>query len=143
MNNTLFTAGEFQVFLREHKVMGARCTRCGALYLPPRPLCPHCVESTLEWVEFSGRGKLVGFSVIAIGLTAMLEAGYSRENPYCSAFVQLEEGPVISVQLVGVDVLHPELLKPGMALRATFVERGSEEARKTFLAFEPWEGGEA
>ncbi len=142
MNTAPFTATSFYTFLQEHKLMAARCTRCGALYLPPRPLCPHCVDAPMEWVELSGKGEVVAYSVIAIGLTMMLEAGYSRENPYVSAMVRLAEGPVISAQLVGVDVQHPESIKIGMPVRMTFVERGPQEARKVYLAFEPWEGGE-
>ncbi len=141
MSTTPFTATSFYAFLQEHRLMGTRCTHCGALYLPPRPLCPHCPEASMEWVEFSGQGEVLAFSMIAIGLTAMQEMGYSREKPYCSAIVRLAEGPVISAQLLGVDTLHPETLRIGMPVRMTFVERGSEEGRKTYLAFEPVEGG--
>lgn len=137
MSDVPFTVNGFQSLLKEHKLMGARCTRCGALYLPPRPLCPHCVEAPMEWVELSGEGEVVGFSAIAIGLTAMLEAGYSRENPYVSAFIRLKEGPIISAQLVEVDALHPETITIGLPVRVTFIERGPEEARKTYLAFAP------
>jgi len=142
MNTAPLTATSFYAFLQEHKLMGTRCTHCGALYLPPRPLCPHCPEAPLEWVELSGKGEVVAFSVIAIGLTAMQEMGYSRENPYVSAMVRLVEGPIISAQLLGVEARHPETIAIGMPVRMTFVERGPQDARKTYLAFEPIaEGG--
>jgi uncharacterized OB-fold protein len=65
----------------------------------------------------------------------MLEAGYGRENPYCTGIVQLDEGPSISAQILGVDVKNPAGIKIGMPLTIDFVERGEEEAQRTFLAF--------
>ena len=69
----------------------------------------------------------------------MLEAGYSRKNPYCVGIVRTVEGPMISAFIQGVDVSHPESIKVGTPMVADFVERGEGEAKKTFLAFHPAE----
>ena len=37
----------------------------------------------------------------------MIEAGYGRDNPYCSGIVKLKDGVSISAQILGVDVDHP------------------------------------
>ncbi len=131
-----FTHTSFQHFLDEHKLMVARCTGCGALHLPPRPRCPHCSSTAMAWIELSGRGRLSAYTVIHIAPTMMLEAGYGRDNPYCSGVVQLEEGPGISGQILGIDVNHPETIAIGMPVQAAFVERGEGDARKTYLAFQ-------
>ncbi len=102
-----FTATSFYEFLADHKLMGARCTDGGQTFLPPRAYCPDCREGAMEWVEFSGRGKLLTFTVIYIGPAAMIAAGFDRKNPYCVGIVELEEGPCISAMLTGVDPLHP------------------------------------
>ncbi len=136
MSEQAFTGTAFYGFLKEHKLMGARCPQCGAIYAPPRPLCPACPDNEMEWVELSGAGKLASYSVIAIAPTAMLEAGYGRENPYCSGVVELAEGPRISAQILGVDVAHPEKIVIGTPVQAVFIERGEGEAQKTFLGFE-------
>ena len=73
--------------------MGSRCQSCGALHLPPRALCPACYGDEMEWEQISGKGKLVAFTTVHIAPTAMIEAGYGRENPYCAGIVQLDEGP--------------------------------------------------
>jgi len=132
-----FTSAAFYNFLNEHKLMGSRCATCGAIYLPPRPVCPHCQDSEMEWVEMSGQGKLVAFTVVHIAPTAMLAAGYNRKNPYCVGVVQVEEGPSISAQILGVDVTHPETIGIGTPVTVDFVERGAEEMSQTFLAFKP------
>lgn len=116
--------------------MGSRCPHCGEVYAPPRQICPTCLAVDLEWVELSGEGTLASYSIIAIAPTAMLEAGYGRENPYCSGVVELVEGPRISAQILGVDVAHPENIVIGTLVKVAFIERGEGEARKTFLGFE-------
>ena len=136
MSEQAFTGAAFYGFLKEHKLMGSRCPQCGAIYAPPRPLCPACPSAEPEWVELSGAGTLASYSVIAIAPTAMIEAGYGRENPYCSGVVELAEGPRISAQILGVDVVHPEAIEIGVPVKVAFIERGEGEAQKTFLGFE-------
>jgi scaffold protein (connect acetoacetyl-CoA thiolase and HMG-CoA synthase) len=135
MGERKFTSTEFRKFLGDHKLAGSRCRSCGARYLPPRPLCPACYSDDMEWVEMAGQGKLIAFTIVYIAPTAMLEAGYGRENPYCTGIVQLDEGPSISAQILGVDVKNPAGIKIGMPLTIDFVERGEGEAQRTFLAF--------
>ncbi|NJN93330.1 MAG: OB-fold domain-containing protein [Anaerolineales bacterium] len=67
----------------------------------------------------------------------MIEAGYNRNNPYCAGIVELDEGPKVSAQIIGVDVAHPETIKIGTPVKVAFVERGQEDKRRTYLAFEP------
>lgn len=131
-----FTEHSFREYLSEHKLMGSRCLECGQLFLPPRPICPACYGDRMIWSQTSGRGKLVAFTAVHIGPTAMVEAGYDKNNPYTAAVVELEEGPKISAQLVGVDARRPEGIRIDMPLTAAYIERGEGEAKRTFLAFE-------
>ncbi len=140
MNERAFTENSFRAFLAEHKLMGSRCQACDQLYLPPRPLCPECYAADMEWVELSGEGKLLAFTIVHIAPTAMIEAGYDRVNPYCAGVVELEDGPAISAQILGVDAARPQEIEIGTPLRLAFVERGEGEGRRTYLAFER-EGG--
>jgi uncharacterized OB-fold protein len=132
-----FTAVEFSEHLTEHKLMGAYCPSCDKVYVPPRPSCAGCAESELTWVEVEGRGTLAAYTVIYVAPTAMLEAGYGFKKPYCAGIVELENGERISAQIVGVDVAHPESIDIGMPVTMTFIERGADDAKQTFLAFKP------
>ena len=87
----------------------------------------------------SGEGKLVAFTTVHIAPTAMIEVGYGRDNPYCTGVVQLDEGPAISAQLVGVDATQPESITIGMPVRVVYVQRGEGEKQRAYLAFEPQE----
>ena len=128
---------QFEQFLEEKKLMGAQCTGCGALFVPPRAICTKCHGSEMEWVETSGEGQLVAFTCIAIGTSAMIAEGYDRNNPYCSGAVELVEGPRVVAQIEGVDTLNPETIKIGMPVKATFLHQGVDEDRKAVLGFTP------
>jgi uncharacterized OB-fold protein len=130
-----FTSTAYYNRLGEGKLIGSRCAKCGEVYLPPRPYCPACAGSEMEEYEFSGKGKLAAYTVIYIAPTAMIEAGFNRKNPYCAGVVELEEGPRISAQILGVDVEHPESIRIGTPLNVSFVKRGEGEASKTYLGF--------
>ncbi len=125
-----FTAVSFQAYLNENKLMGSYCPHCQAYFLPPRAICPRCYGDQLEWVEFSGQGRLAAFTSIYIAPTSMIAAGYGRDNPYLAGVVELAEGVKISAQILGGDAAV------GTPLTATFVERGEGEARQTCLAFQ-------
>jgi uncharacterized protein len=130
-----FTSASFYAYLDEHKLMGTRCQSCGTLHLPPRPICTACHSKDLAWAEMSGQGQLIAFTTVHIAPTAMLAEGYGRDNPYCTGIVQLKEGPAISAQILDVDVQQPQNIKIGTPLSVAFVERGTEKAKQTFLAF--------
>jgi len=142
MKEIPFTIASFDNFLTEKKLMASRCANCGALWLPPRPICLTCKGDEMEWKELGGKGKLVAFTVIGVGPMPMIDAGYGRDNPYCVGIVEVEEGPRIGAQILGVDVAHPENIKIGTPVVADFVERGSwhfveevAKAKKAYLAF--------
>lgn len=128
---------QFERFLAEGKLMGARCLGCGALFVPPRAICTKCHGSEMEWVETSGEGRLVAFTCISIGPPAMIAEGYDRNNPYCSGAVELTEGPRVVAQIEGVDTRNPETIKVGMPVKATFLRQGAAENRKIVLGFTP------
>lgn len=135
MDHQDFIHASYKEFLRQHKLMGTRCKSCGQFFLPPRGYCPECHQSYLEWTEVSGKGKLAAFSVIYIAPTAMIEAGYGRENPYCSGIINLEEGPSISAQILGLDISQPSKIKIGTPMLVEFIDRNEGDEVNTYLAF--------
>ncbi len=131
-----FTKAEFSQKLAEHQLMGTECMACGAQYLPPRPMCPACFSGDMRWIEMVTTGTLAAFTVVHIASTAMIAAGYGRENPHCSGIVKLENGLSISAQILGVDTKKPETIQIGSPLEAVFIERGEGEQKETVLAFQ-------
>ena len=94
------------------------------------------VQKWSGWKQ-RGEGQLVAFTCIAIGPPEMIEEGYDRNNPYCSGAVELVEGPRVVARIEGVDTLHPETIKIGMPVKATFLRQGANENQKIVLGFTP------
>jgi uncharacterized OB-fold protein len=137
MEERPFSDISYEQFLSEEKLMGSRCKTCGALFVPPRPICIQCHGSNLEWAEMRGKGRLSAFTCIAICPPFMIAEGYGRNNPYCSGVVELEEGVRVVARIEEVNTREPEYIQVGMPLTVSFLHRGEGENRKTFLAFRP------
>lgn len=127
----------FEAFLGEEKLMGSTCGRCGASFVPPRPLCAECHRSEMTWTQMEGAGRLVAVTSISIGPPAMQEEGFNRTNPYCTGVVELNEGPRIVARIEGVDARNPESIEIGTPVTAVYLHRGEGEDRATQLAFRP------
>ncbi|MCR4391195.1 MAG: Zn-ribbon domain-containing OB-fold protein [Candidatus Acetothermia bacterium] len=128
-----FTRAALEEHLAAGRLMGVRCPSCQGLSAVPRAPCPACRGTDLQWVELSGRGTVVGFTVVHVPPTPLCAAGYGRDNPYAAAVVRLAEGPWITARLVGVDASRPETIRVGMPVRVEFLREGT----RTVLAFRP------
>ena len=89
-----------------------RCSSCGRLRHPPRPMCPHC--QSLEWdtVAASGRGTVYSFVVPHHPQVPAFE------YPYVVALVELEEGTRLVSNVIDVD---PAEVSVGMPVEVSFV----------------------
>ena len=137
MNDKPFSDTSYEQFLNEWKIMGSKCKKCGALALPPRPICVSCFGSEMEWVQFKGNGKLAAFTGIVVAPPLMAKEGFGRNNPYIVGVVELEEGVKTVARIVGVDAKKPEQIKVGILLKAEFLSKGEGPSRQTALIFKP------
>ena len=98
--------------LREHKLLIQRCSDCEHAYYYPRPFCPECLSANVAWEEASGRGRLYSFVI-------NYRAAPGFVSPYVIAVVELEEGPRMMTNLVGVEP-DPELVRCEMPVEIIF-----------------------
>jgi uncharacterized OB-fold protein len=113
MSNTApFTIEQFYKYLTQGKLMAGKCTKCGKIHLPPRPLCDNCYSQQFEWLEISGQGKLLTYSVIHIA-----PQQFQALAPYAVGIVELENGLRIPGMIQGAT---EEQLKIGMELAIDF-----------------------
>lgn len=75
-----------------------RCVTTGRYFSYPRRLSPYVVGGEVEWVKASGRGMLYSYII-----NHLPGPGYRDEVPYVIAVVELEEGPRVMANIVGVD----------------------------------------
>lgn len=135
MENRPFNDTSYEQYLNEARVMGSRCNKCGALALPPRPICVSCYGNEMEWVELKGKGKLAAFTSIVVAPPFMAKEGFDRNNPYIVGVVELEEGVKAVARINGLDVKHPDQIRVGTPLQADFASKGEGTARRTALVF--------
>ena len=100
--------------LRENRLLGLKCPKCGAVTTPPRAACSRCGEIELERVELSGTGEVVSFTNIFVP-----PEGREHDTPYTVTLVKLDEGPHIIGRL---DTLCPD--KVGMDIIGKRVKLG-------------------
>jgi len=132
-----FNDTSYEQFLNEGKIMGSKCKKCGAMALPPRPICVSCFSSDMEWMQFKGTGKLAAFTSIVVAPPYMAKEGFDRNNPYVVGVVELDEGVKTVARIIGVEAKKPEQIKVGTSLKAEFLEKGEGPERKVSLAFKP------
>jgi uncharacterized OB-fold protein len=107
-----FTIEQFYKFIAQGKLMAGKCTRCGKIHLPPRPLCDNCFSQEFTWIEVSGKGKLLTYSVIHIA-----PQQFQALAPYAVGIVQLENGAKIPGMITAIP--HDQL-RIGMDLTIDF-----------------------
>ena len=129
------TDHSFGRFLLEEKLMGSRCGGCGALFVPPRAICPECRGTGMTWEQMRGTGTLTAFTCIAMATPALQAEGYGRDNPFCTGVVALDEGPRVVARIEGLDTTRPEEIRLGTPLRVRFLRRGEGEGERAVLAF--------
>lgn len=114
-----FTVASFYKFLDQERLMVAKCTDCGCLILPPKPMCTSCLSANLEWVELEGKGKLLAYSIIHVA-----PEQFQSMVPYTVGIVEFKNG----VRLPGIicDVKDDDL-KVGLKLKIDFGESQSSE----------------
>jgi uncharacterized OB-fold protein len=116
MTDHTISDSEFTAFLKQGQLQGSRCTDCDAVFVPPRGMCPHCHTTDMQWTPMAGTGRLLAFTCIAIEPPWMAALGYDREHPYCSAVIELDEGPRVVARIEGVDTNRPENIRIGTRL---------------------------
>ncbi len=93
-----------------------KCGDCGAVYFPPRPVCPECSSKNVGVFTASGKATLHSYVINQ-------RAHPAFDAPYAIALVKLEEGPVLMSNIVDCDQT-PEALVIDMPLEVTFEDNG-------------------
>ena len=110
---------------RQGTLQFLRCTRCARYLHPPRPVCPRCRESSLQWTPVSGRGRVHSFTVNH-------KAWYPGQNvPYVIALVELaeQEDLRLTTNIVGCS---PDQVRIGLPVRVRFETLSDEIALPLF-----------
>jgi uncharacterized OB-fold protein len=89
---------DYNEALKQNKLLGLKCKQCGQISANPRIACAKCGSTDLEIIELKGKGKIQTFTSIFVA-----PEGRESECPYVVTLVELEEGPWIMGNLLGID----------------------------------------
>jgi uncharacterized OB-fold protein len=93
-----FESNPYWEGLRRHQLLMPRCNACNRYWFPPSTHCPHCTSADFAWTPVSGRGKVFTYVVYH----RVFHPGFADEVPYTVALVELEEGPRMISNIVGI-----------------------------------------
>ena len=97
-----------------------RCPACHKSIFYPRVCCPFCQHANLQWVQASGKGKVISYTTVQ----RPHHDGFNGEAPYLFAAIALDEGPCLYGQLSGETTDGKSLV--GQPVVAEFLAHGPQ-----------------
>jgi hypothetical protein len=110
---------------RDHRLEIPCCNACGKFWFPPSQSCPHCLAVDFAWAPVSGKGKVFSF----VTFHRVYHPAFAKEVPYVVALVELDEGPRLLTNIVGV---APEKVACDMPVKVVFDDVAEDVAVPKF-----------
>ncbi len=82
--------------LIDKKILGAKCSRCGKILVPPRSFCPECNVNMEEYVEVAQQGVVETWTYINSE-----SYGLPVKPPFVGALIRLENTDCNLLHLIG------------------------------------------
>ena len=101
---------------RERRLQLPRCDYCGTFHTYFEPWCSHCGKEGVHWEALSGRGRIWA----NCRFHKVYFPGFAADAPYNVAMVELEEGPRIMTNIVGLANGTLAEMPIGMHVEAVF-----------------------
>lgn len=90
---------EFWLATKNRELKYQKCDDCGTVVFYPRRHCTGCTGGNLSWYVASGKGTVYTYSVVRQSYHPF----FRNLIPYAVAWIDLDEGPRILSNVVGVD----------------------------------------
>lgn len=103
----------FWAAAHEGRLSMQACTACRHVRFPIAHVCPRCLSYDFEWRDLTGRGRIFSYIVYH----QVYQQAFKGDVPYNVALVQLDEGPRMYSNIVGVSNDVPNV---GDAVEAVF-----------------------
>jgi len=115
--------------MKNKKLFGTKCTKCGKTWMPPRTSCSDCYEPT-DWVELNQTGTINVSTIVWYTTSAFIKA-----VPYGIGFIKLDGAETALLQGIFSENLVPSKIKKGKRVRAVFNKE--REGKMTDFFFVP------
>ncbi len=112
-----------------YNLIGRRCSDCQEFYFPGREVCVKCGSSNLNEQKFLGKGKIVTYTIIRTPFTdpeGEITEVSCRRIPYALAIIQLDEGPMLTAEIVDCSFEDIEIGKKVEVVFRKILEKGEK-----------------
>ena len=116
---------------KQHELWLRSCNNCQKAYFYPRDICPNCFSRNTTWIHASGKGILHTFAIVHRAPAT----AFKESVPYIVAIVELEEGPKMPTNLIGVEP-DPTQIKIGLPVEVVFEDVNDKFALPKFKLVE-------
>ena len=101
---------------KDKRLTYQQCADCGAVVFYPRRRCSSCLSANLEWKESAGEGTVYTYSIVRQSYHPF----FRSMAPYAVAWIDLDEGPRLVSNVVGID--DPSSVRIGMRVKVRWEE---------------------
>ena len=119
----------FLEVMKNKKLFGTKCTKCGKTWMPPRINCSDCYEPA-DWVELNQTGTINVSTIVWYTTSAFIKA-----VPYGIGFIKLDNAETAIFQGIFSENLIPSKIKKGKRVKAVFNKE--REGKMTDFFFVP------
>ena len=88
---------------QNYNLIGKKCQECDSLFFPPRTVCTNCGNFDMLDYQFQGQGEIVTFTIVRTSVNDPEGENNDvafRKIPYVLAIIKLNEGPMLTTQIV-------------------------------------------
>lgn len=110
---------------KNHRLEIPHCNACGHYWFPPSRSCPNCLASDFTWTQVSGNGKVFSF----VTFHRVYHPAWEGDVPYVVALIELEEGPRLLSNIVGI---APDQVRCEMPVKVVFEDVAKDVALPKF-----------
>ena len=104
----------FWEYCKARELRLQKCSDCPSILYYPRPVCPECHSTKLEWEKMSGRGTVYSYTIAHHPVLPY----FADKVPLPVGVIKLDEGEVYMVgRLIDVD---PAAVAIGMPVEVVF-----------------------
>ena len=100
---------------KDHELRYQQCDDCDTVVFYPRRHCTGCLGNSLTWKTSSGQGTVYTYSIVRQSYHPF----FRGLVPYAVAWIDLDEGPRLLSNLVGIENTLDDL-KIGQRVRVTW-----------------------
>jgi len=122
--------GRYLAGLKEGKIFGVRCEKCGRIMVPPRIFCEQCFRTIDQWVELADTGRVLTFSLCYITWDVK-----TIKEPEMPAVIEIDGASPGHGIMHLLGEVKPEDVKIGMRVKAVWKEEKEREGAITDIKY--------